>query len=145
MLLELECSLNLKSSRRLVKHATDQARAENEQLERRVWWKYKGKVVREFTSFCSKMGAESALSQLQCIKSSKTSEPILTKCRKGMKFQPLMNKWNLTDINTFGISWKTAWCIIWCSLMRRKLMFSNAKTTRMRELGVEMNLWKAGE
>ena len=33
----------LKSSRKLVQHATDQAKAENEQSERSVWWKIRAK------------------------------------------------------------------------------------------------------
>ena len=69
--------------------------------------------------------------KLQCVESSKmTSEPILTKYRKGMNFQRLMNIWDLTDVNTFWISWKMEQWIIWCSLMRRNLTHNNAKTTK---------------
>ena len=69
-----------------------------------------------------KMAAEAGISQT----SMRRIKPILTKCRKCMNFQPLMNVWDLTDVNTFWISWKKERCPIWCSLMRRNLTFSNA-------------------
>ena len=84
--------------------------------------------------------------KLQCVESSKKiSEPILTKCRKWMNFQPLRNIWDLTDVNTIWILWKTEWCPICCSLMRRNLTFNNALTTKIIEFGVEMDQCKAGE
>ena len=103
-------AIPLKSSRKLVKHATSQVKVENEQSEPSIWWKIWRKVEKKFMSFCCKNGSV----KLLCVKSSKkTSEPNLTKCRKGMNFQPLMNIWDLADVNTFWISWKMEWCPIW--------------------------------
>ena len=98
----------LKSSRKLVKK-TYQARAENGQFERSVWWKIRGKSWEGIhVVLLQKLLQKQESVKLQCIESSKkTSEPILTKCRKCMNFQSLMNVWDLTDVNTFWISWKT--------------------------------------
>ena len=117
----------LKSSMKLVKYAADQAKAENERSNRSVWWKVQGKrwEAMHFVLLQNWLQKQD-LVKLQCVESSnKTLEPIFTKYRKG-NFQLLMNVWHLTDVNTFWISWKMEWCPIWCSLMRRNLMFSNA-------------------
>ena len=113
----------VKNSRKLVKHATDQARAENERSERSVWWKLRGKRWEGIhVVLLQKWLQKQESVKLQCVESSKkTPEPILAKWRKGMNFQPLMNVRDLADVNTFWIS-----CPIWRSLMRRILTFSNA-------------------
>ena len=49
----------LKSLRKLMKHATGQARAENEQSEQASGEKYEVTVEKEFTLFCPKNGCRS--------------------------------------------------------------------------------------
>ena len=89
----------LKSSRKLVKHATDLARAENKQSGWRVRWKIRGKCWEGIYIVPLRKWLQKQESvKLQCVASSKkTSESILTKCRQGMNFLPLMNVWDLTD------------------------------------------------
>ena len=106
------------------------------------------KLRRNSRCSAAKMSEAAGISQASMrwiLKIKKTSEPILTKCRKDKNFQPLLNLLGLTDVNTFWISWKTARCQISCSLMRRNLTFSNAEITKMIEFGVEMDQWKAAE
>ena len=99
------------------------------------------KLRRNSLRSAAKMAVEQESVKLQCVESSKkTSEPILSKCRKVMNFQPLMNIWDLPDVNTFWISWKTEWSPIWCSIRRRNLTFS-----KFLQFGVEMDQCKAGE
>ena len=126
-----------KSSRKLVKHAIDQARAENEQSERSVWWNIRGKnwegiLVVLLEKWLQKQDSV----KLQWVESSKnTSEPILTKCRKGMNFHPLMNvQYETSQMSThsesherqhgaqFGVHW---WEEIWRSAMPKPPKWSS--------------------
>ena len=106
-----------------MKHETDQARAETEQSERSVWWNKRGKSwegIHVVLLHKLLQKQESQTSMRRILKEDLRTY-ILPKCRKGMNFQPLMNVLDLTNVNTFWISWQTERCPIWCSLMRRNL------------------------
>ena len=66
--------------------------------------KYEGKVEKEFSSVCCKNGCRSRnQSNFNASNPQRRppAEPILTKCRKGKNFQPLMNVRTHSDVNTF--------------------------------------------
>ena len=120
----------LKSSRKLVKHATDQVGGENEQTEWSVWWKikrYERKVEKEFTSFCCKNGCSSR-NQSNFNASNPQIRPQNQSLQNAEKAWTFNHSWTdeTWQMSTHWISWKTERCPIWCSMMKINLTFNNA-------------------
>ena len=92
----------LKNSRKLVKHARPGQGRKQTVRTKHLVKKIREKLRRNSRRSAAKMAMKQESVKLQCVEfSKKTSEPILTKCRKGMNFQPLISVRDLTDFNTF--------------------------------------------